>query len=87
MNRILDIKGIEKKFTGCFALQGVDMTIEPNQIVGLLGPNASGKTTLLKIIAGLLQPTAGEIGYCNNAQPGFEARKTQAAPSTFCSVL
>jgi len=63
MNPILDIKNIEKKFPGCHALQDVDMTIEPGQIIGLLGPNASGKTTLLKVIAGLLQPTAGSVQY------------------------
>ncbi|MCL2663044.1 MAG: ABC transporter ATP-binding protein [Oscillospiraceae bacterium] len=63
MTKILDIKNVEMKFPGCHALQGVDMTIEPGQIVGLLGPNASGKTTLLKIIAGLLQPAAGSVQY------------------------
>ena len=81
MNPILEIKGIEKKFLGCHALQGVDMTIEPGQIIGLLGPNASGKTTLLKIISGLLQPTAGLISYAENrggAQPGPDARQTIA---------
>ena len=78
MNPILKSDGIEKKFLGCHALQGVDMSIEPGQIVGLLGPNASGKTTLLKIIAGLLQPTAGSVRYFNNAQPGPEARESIA---------
>ena len=72
MNPILEIKGVEKKFLNCFALQGVDMTIQPGQIVGLLGPNASGKTTLLKIIAGLLQPTAGSVLY---------SAKTESDPS------
>jgi len=59
---ILEIKGVEKQFPGCKALQGVDMTIPEGEILGLLGPNGSGKTTLLKIIAGLLQPTAGSVG-------------------------
>jgi len=76
VNPILEIKGIEKKFLGCHALQGVDMTIESGQIVGLLGPNASGKTTLLKTIAGLLQPTAGTVFYRNKtSEPGPEARE------------
>ena len=78
MNPILEITGVEKKFLNCQALQGVDMTIGPGQTVGLLGPNASGKTTLLKIIAGLQQPTAGNVRYYNNVQPGFEARGTIA---------
>ena len=73
---VLEITGLEKHFRGCEALQGVDMSIPAGQIVGLLGPNASGKTTLLKIAAGLLQPTAGKICYYGNAEPGPEARKT-----------
>ena len=75
---ILKISGVEKKFTGCHALQGVDMTIGTGEIAGLLGPNASGKTTLLKIIAGLLQPTAGILSYRGDVQPGPDARKTIA---------
>jgi len=70
------ISGLEKHFGNCEALRGVDMTIPAGQIVGLLGPNASGKTTLLKTMAGLLQPTAGHIRYYENAAPGPEARKT-----------
>jgi len=73
---ILEINGIEKQFLGCLALQGVDMTIPAGEIIGLLGPNASGKTTLLKIIAGLLQPTAGTVRYYEGAQPGPDARMT-----------
>jgi len=73
---VLQITGLEKKFAGCAALQGVDLTIPAGQIVGLLGPNASGKTTLLKTMAGLLQPTAGKIQYYKNAALGPQARKT-----------
>ena len=78
MNPILDIRNIEKRFPGCFALQGVDMAIEPGQIVGLLGPNASGKTTLLKIIAGLLQPSAGSVQYGSGI--------TEACPEARASI-
>jgi ABC-2 type transport system ATP-binding protein len=70
VNPILEIINIEKQYLGCRALQGVNMTILPNEITGLLGPNASGKTTLLKTIAGLLQPTAGTIKRQANGSPG-----------------
>ena len=73
---VLEITGLEKNFGSCEALRGVEMTIAAGQIAGLLGPNASGKTTLLKTVAGLLQPTAGSIRYYENAAPGPEARKT-----------
>ncbi|MCL2018263.1 MAG: ABC transporter ATP-binding protein [Oscillospiraceae bacterium] len=78
MTPILEIKGLEKHFGSCHALNGADLTINAGQIIGLLGPNASGKTTLLKTIAGLLQPTGGEVRYYENAAPGPEARKTIA---------
>jgi ABC-2 type transport system ATP-binding protein len=76
MQTILEISGLKKQFYKCEALRGVDMSIPPGQIVGLLGPNASGKTTLLKIAAGLLQPSDGQLHYYENAQPGPDARKT-----------
>ena len=74
----LEIKGLEKQFLNCSALNGVDMTIPAGQIVGLLGPNASGKTTLLKTIAGLQQPTAGHIVYSDYVESGTKARSTIA---------
>ena len=74
----LEVKGLEKHFLNCSALNGVDMVIPAGQIVGLLGPNASGKTTLLKVVAGLQQPSAGHIVYSDYAQPGVAARSTIA---------
>ena len=78
METVLTINGLEKHFLNCKALQGVDMSIPSGQIAGLLGPNASGKTTLLKTIAGLLQPTSGFVQYYNDAPQGTESRKTIA---------
>jgi len=78
MQPVLEVIGLEKQFLGCKALCGVDMSIPAGQIVGLLGPNASGKTTLLKTVAGLLQPTAGEIRYFGSAEAGPDARMTIA---------
>ena len=74
--RVLHITDLKKNFGSCEALRGVNMLLPAGQITGLLGPNASGKTTLLKTAAGLLQPTAGSILYYQNAAHGPEARKT-----------
>ena len=78
MDPVIETIGLEKKFLRCQALSGVDMAIQAGQIVGLLGPNASGKTTLLKIIAGLLEPTGGSVRYYADAQRGPDARATIA---------
>ena len=73
--KLLEIKGLEKRYAGNEGLSGIDMQIDSGEIVGLLGPNGSGKTTLMKTIAGLLHPDQGEIQYPKDAQ-GIEARKT-----------
>jgi len=73
---LLTIKGLEKRYPGKQALCGVDMQIESGRIIGLLGPNTSGKTTLLKTIAGLLTPDRGEIVYPGGVTGGAGARGT-----------
>src|SRR5688500_18533596 len=42
------------------AVKGVSFSLEPGEVVGFLGPNGAGKTTTLKMLSGLLYPTAGE---------------------------
>jgi len=61
MDNILESKKICKSYLNKKALRGVDLNIIPGKIVGLLGPNGSGKTTFLKIAAGILHPSKGEI--------------------------
>lgn len=58
---LLETKHLFKTFGARPALQDVNLTIECGKIVGLLGPNGSGKTTFMKIINGLLTPSSGEI--------------------------
>ena len=56
------------------ALNGVSLDLPPGRIVGLLGPNGSGKTTFIKIVAGLLKPNAGEVFVCGH-EVGVESKK------------
>lgn len=62
-DRIKDAMGIGRKkhYTEHHALQGVDMTIRQGECVGIIGTNGSGKSTILKIITGVLTPTSGEV--------------------------
>lgn len=55
------MSSITKSFGAIHALQGVDLTIEPGEAVGLMGDNGAGKSTLVKIIAGNFPPTTGTI--------------------------
>ncbi|MCC6334576.1 MAG: ATP-binding cassette domain-containing protein [Myxococcales bacterium] len=50
-----------RQYTWVKAVDGIDFDIEPGERVGFLGPNGAGKTTTLKILSGLLHPTAGEV--------------------------
>ena len=57
----LELVGISKKFGNVQALDGLDLEIEPGELVSLLGPSGCGKTTALRLVAGLENPTGGEI--------------------------
>src|SRR5437868_10902347 len=57
----LDIANVTKRFKSFTALNGIDLDIKSGELVALLGPSASGKTTLLRIIAGLEWPDEGQV--------------------------
>ncbi len=68
MSEVLRLKYLTKRYSNSpvFALDHVSLELRPGRIVGLLGPNGSGKTTMLKMIAGLLTATEGEIAICGH---------------------
>jgi simple sugar transport system ATP-binding protein len=61
MAALLELRGVAKHFGAIEALKGVDVTVEPGEVVGLMGDNGAGKSTLVKIIAGNFPPSEGEI--------------------------
>jgi len=69
MEQILRANQLSKYFYQKKALDKVDMNIEKGKIYGILGPNGGGKSTFLKIAAGLLKPSQGEISI-DNKEPG-----------------
>ena len=58
---MLKIKNLTKTFGELKAVDDVSVTVSEGEIFSLIGPNGSGKTTIIKVIAGLLQPTGGEV--------------------------
>ena len=70
---ILHCSNLSKRFANTMALDKVSLDIEAGRVIGLLGPNGSGKTTFLKLCNGLLTPTAGEIKIADHA-PGVETK-------------
>lgn len=59
--RVLECRGVERRFGGLVALTGVDMHVNRGEIFGLVGPNGSGKTTLTNAITGFYPPQKGQI--------------------------
>lgn len=55
------VKSLTKKFGSHLAIDGISFSVSPGSIFGLLGPNGSGKTTTLRILAGLAYPNEGEV--------------------------
>jgi simple sugar transport system ATP-binding protein len=58
---LLELRGIAKHFGAIEALKGVELDLEPGEVLGLMGDNGAGKSTLVKIIAGNFPPSEGEI--------------------------
>lgn len=70
---LLKVNNLTKKYLTKAVLNNLNLTLTEGKIYGLLGPNASGKTTLMKVIAGLTQPTAGSFSVCET-KPGVKTK-------------
>jgi branched-chain amino acid transport system ATP-binding protein len=60
---ILNVAKLIKRFGGFFALDGLSFHVTPGEILGLVGPNGSGKTTAINVISGLYAPDGGEVDF------------------------
>jgi branched-chain amino acid transport system ATP-binding protein len=74
---LLEVVGLERRFGGLAALDGVSFTVARGEVVGLIGPNGSGKTTLLNVVSGRLAPLAGEVRFAGMPLTG-------ATPEAVC---
>jgi ABC-type sugar transport system ATPase subunit len=81
MAHVVEIRNLVKEYDGgrVRAIDGIDLTTEEGEYVVLVGPSGCGKTTLLRTIAGLEQPTAGEILIGGHVVNGLPPRARQIA--------
>jgi branched-chain amino acid transport system ATP-binding protein len=88
---LLAVEGLTRRFGGLVAVDGVDFTVMPGEIVGLLGPNGSGKTTVLNLISGALKPNGGTVslhgGFIHDLPPFRIARLGVARTFQLVRVL
>ncbi|MBP3610658.1 MAG: ABC transporter ATP-binding protein [Lachnospiraceae bacterium] len=78
---MLKCQNLRKKFIKKTAVEDITLELEEGRIYALLGPNGSGKTTFMKMIAGLVKPSQGELLY-KNQLIGIESKKEVAYMST-----
>lgn len=74
MNELLEVNNIVKTFGRKTVLDNISLTLEKGKVLGILGPNGNGKTTLLNLIAGLYKPTSGNIKV-DGILVGYETKK------------
>lgn len=70
MQAMIHIKNVGKSYGAKVALQGIDLQVEPGQVLGYLGPNGAGKTTTVKILTAVMKPDEGTVSVC-----GFDVVK------------
>ncbi|MFW6385427.1 MAG: ATP-binding cassette domain-containing protein, partial [Halodesulfurarchaeum sp.] len=58
---MIRVEGLEKRYGDVDAVDGIDLDVETGEVFGLVGPNGAGKTSTLKMLSGLVEPTAGTV--------------------------
>ena len=75
MSVLLEVAGLGKRFGGFVALEGVDLSIEAGERVGLIGPNGSGKSTFVNCLCGTLRNETGQVRFDGHALNGLAAHR------------
>ena len=75
MSGLLEVADMTRRFGGLVAVDGLSFSVGVGEIVGLLGPNGSGKTTVLNLLSGVLRPDAGSVVLKGEAIAGMPAHR------------
>jgi simple sugar transport system ATP-binding protein len=78
-SRIIELRDVKKSYGQVYALGGVNLHVDRAEVVGLVGDNGAGKSTLIKILAGAVRPSSGEILVRGKAVSGWDAAKSRQA--------
>ena len=69
----LEIDNVTKRFSGLVAVDAMSFALKENEVLGLIGPNGSGKTTMMNLISGALKPSQGKIRLYGRVISGYPA--------------
>ena len=72
---VLNVAKLVKRFGGFYALDGLSFHVAPGEILGLVGPNGSGKTTAINVISGLYAPDGGDITFDGSSIGGIASHR------------
>ena len=77
--RLIELRNIAKSYGRVFAVGGVNFHVDRGEVVGLIGDNGAGKSTLIKMLAGAIRPTSGEILVRGKVEPNWNAARSRDA--------
>ena len=73
---MIEVRDLRKEYSGHVAVSGSTFEVEPGEVFGVVGPNGAGKTTTLKTLAGLVEPTSGEVRVAGGDPAEAETRRS-----------
>ena len=79
MSALIEARSLVRRFGGVIALDGLDLVAAPNEIIGLIGPNGSGKTTFFNVVTGIYDADAGNVMFDGGDITNVAPRKVYRA--------
>jgi branched-chain amino acid transport system ATP-binding protein/sulfate-transporting ATPase len=76
---LLAVRGLTKRFGGLVALEQLELAVRQNEILGLIGPNGSGKTTFFNVLTGIYEADQGEVDFAGEALTNLPAQAVYRA--------
>jgi branched-chain amino acid transport system ATP-binding protein len=74
---LLKVAGLQMRFGGLLAVDGIDFDVRRNEVFAIIGPNGAGKTTVFNCVGGFYRPTGGDVVLDGQRSPGCRATRSR----------